>query len=54
MTHITLIWLVTVSALLVFFVFRGIQKFRKETGHSKLLEWDRGENIHYANDDDDM
>ena len=40
------IWILTVGCLFLIFIFRSIQKMRRETGDSKILEIGNENNIY--------
>lgn len=52
MNNQTTIWILTVGFLLLVFIIRSIQKMRRETGDSKILEIEN-ENALYDDYDDE-
>ena len=53
MNHLTTIWILTVGCLFLIFLFRSIQKMRKETGHGQIFEIGN-ENVYDEYDDDEQ
>ena len=47
------IWILTVGFLFLIFIFRSIQKMRRETGDSKILEIGNENNIYDELEDDE-
>lgn len=47
------IWILTVGCLFLIFIFRSIQKMRRETGDSKILEIGNENNIYDELEDDE-
>ena len=48
-----LIWCFTIGVLFLILIFRRAQKFRNETHHHPLIEWDNNTDIHYEEDEDE-
>lgn len=48
-----LIWCFTIGVLFLILIFRRVQKFRNETHHHPLIEWDNNTDIHYEEDEDE-
>ena len=53
MTGNIFIWSFTIGALFLIFLFRRAQKFRNESHHHPLIEWDNNNDIHYEEDEDE-
>lgn len=47
------VWMLTVGCLFLIFIFRSIQKMRKETGDSRIFEIEHENAIYDEYDDDD-
>lgn len=54
MNHQTTIWILTVGCLFLIFIFRSIQRMRKETGHSRILELENEDALYDEYDDNEL